>query len=455
MLSAISSSPSRIDHTRVRTLTSRTMRLVAVAVAGTALLAACSSSNTNGKAGDSSKGGALVVGDLAPFTGADAQLGPIFLAGCFGATKLVNDNGGVLGHHMTCKNFDTRGEPADAVPAARQMFASTSNLALVIGATSDEASSVVPIINSNKMVVFSVTGQSEFDKSRFPYFYRLNPSDAAESYALVAIAHDHFHYSRAALAFGNDIGSQTFVQPAVNGLKRAGMTLTKNVTLNLQASSFRTEVEQILASHPDVIISEAFGPAAATFLSEIKQLNGGKMVPVILTSVDPNQFKAISGAIGVKDATQSLVGAGLQTAPPGPAYNTFKQAVLASVTQMADAPKELTFHGTPRMYDAVTLSALAMVAAKSTKPSNYAKLLKQIANGGPGATVVGSFADGVTALRAGKSIRYEGASGPIDFNQYNNSSPLYQADHFTTDGSTAVIETVPASLVAKYAGTGG
>src|SRR6202043_805074 len=99
----------------------------------------------------------------------------------------------------------------------------TSNLALVIGCTSDEASAVVPGINGRKMAMFCMTGQSEFDSVRFPYFYRLVPPDLEESYAMVAIAQEQ-NYKRIALAFGNDIGSQTFIQPAIAALHKAGMT---------------------------------------------------------------------------------------------------------------------------------------------------------------------------------------------------------------------------------------
>ena len=64
------------------------------------------------------------------------------------------------------------------------------------------------------MAMFCMTGQSEFDRVKFPYFYRLVPPDLEESYAMVAIAQE-LHYNRIALAFGNDIGSQTFIQPAI------------------------------------------------------------------------------------------------------------------------------------------------------------------------------------------------------------------------------------------------
>ena len=142
---------------------------------------------------------------------------------CDGATQAINNAGGVLGHKLSCKGVDTRGDPADAVPATRQMFATTPNLALVIGVTSDEAASVVPVINADKMVVFGMTGQSEFDSTHFQYFYRLVPPDLAESYAMVVIA-QQLGYKRIALAFGNDIGSQTFIKPAITSIGKAGQT---------------------------------------------------------------------------------------------------------------------------------------------------------------------------------------------------------------------------------------
>ena len=100
------------------------------------------------------------------------------------------------------------------------MFATTPNLVLVIGVTSDEAAAVVPIINAQHMVVFAMTGQSEFDHTKFPYFYRLVPPDLIEAYALSAIAHNYEHFTKIALAFGNDIGSQTFVAPAIAAIHK-------------------------------------------------------------------------------------------------------------------------------------------------------------------------------------------------------------------------------------------
>src|SRR5450631_826029 len=124
-----------------------TLRRVAAVVLAAGVLAACGSnsgggSSSSGASSGSSSGGKLTVADVAPFSGADAALGPTYLASCYGATAAINQAGGVLGHTLTCKSVDTRGDPADAVPAVNQMFASTPSLALVIGCTSDEAASV-------------------------------------------------------------------------------------------------------------------------------------------------------------------------------------------------------------------------------------------------------------------------------------------------------------------------
>ena len=307
-----------------RRTTRRAAAGLAVAILAAAGLAACSSSSstsssTSANTGSSGSSSSLVVADLAPFSGPDAALGPTYLVSCDGATTAINNAGGVLGHKLTCKGVDTRGDPADAVPATRQMFATTSNLALVIGVTSDEAASVVPVINANKMVVFGMTGQSEFDSTHFQYFYRLVPPDLEESYAMVVIA-QQLGYKRIALAFGNDIGSQTFIQPAISAISKAGMTLAANETLDLSASTFRTEADKIVAAHPDVIFTEALGPADATFLSEVKQLNGGKMIPVIGTSatISPDWYKSVAAAIGASTLASSYHADNLVTETSGP-----------------------------------------------------------------------------------------------------------------------------------------
>jgi ABC-type branched-subunit amino acid transport system substrate-binding protein len=438
---------------RRSTRRSRRTLLPAVMAAAVALAAAgCGSSSNSSSsaaagagAGSSSSasggGSALTVADVAPFTGTDGALGPTYLVSCDAATGAINSAGGVMGHHLNCKSVDTRGDPADAVPAVHQMYAS-GGPSLVIGCTSDEAASVVPIFGANKTVSFCMTGQAEFDHVKFPYFYRLVPPDLSESYAMTAMAQQK-GYKRVALAFGNDIGSQTFVGPAIAAIKKAGLSLVANETLDLNSTTFRTEAAKIAAAKPDVVMTEALGPTEASFLTELKQLNGGKMIPVIGTSatISPDWYKSVAAAVGASTLASNFSADNLVTETSGPAFQTFSKAMFdekGKVGSTGDFATYLTAPGAVHLYDGINLAALAMTAAHSTSPSAYMPYIIKIGDGVPGAVVVHSFASGEAALKAGKQIRYEGPGGPTSFDAYHDSAGLFQIDTYGPSGAVKV-----------------
>ena len=433
-------------------------RLLAVAITAAAalMLAACSSggSSTASSSASPSSGAKLTVADVAPFSGPDAALGPTYLASCYGATSAINAAGGVLGHMLTCKSVDTRGDPADAVPAVNQMFASTPNLALVIGCTSDEAASVAPIINSHKMAMFCMTGQSEFDHTHFPYFYRLVPPDLEESYAMTVIA-QKLGYKRIALAFGNDIGSQTFIQPAIAALKKAGITLTTNQSLDLKATTFRTEAAAIVQSHPDAIMTEALGSADPTLFSEIKQLNGGKIIPIIGTSaaISPAFYKSSAAAVGANAFSSNFHADNLVVLSSGPAYQAFSKALLSQQGKVPGATGNFTTYlsapGGVHLYDGMNLAALAMIMSKSTNPSVYGPDIVKIGDGVAGATVCYSFAQCAPLVKAGKAVKYVGPGGPTSFDSFHDSTGIFQVDTYTPSGQVKTVGTIsPAELRA-------
>src|SRR6202165_5678482 len=387
------------------------MRRPFIATIATVLLVAACGGTTSSGGGLGS--GALLVGVIAPFTNIDAVLGPAYYAACLPAALSINNNGGVGGRQVSCQKFDTRGEPADAVPAANAMIASNPNLMAVVGCTSDEASSVVPIMDARQIPMFCMTGQSEFNKSTAKYFHRLVPADVYDAYAMVGSAlygPGHAPYKKAALVFGNDIGSQAFVAPATNAFTKLGGTIAINQPINLTpGTSYRTEVAAMLATHPDVILTEALG-AAGTYLKEVKTQNGGKMIPFIGTSatIDPTWFQQVRDAIGVDDLVKYYAGVDLGYSFSGPAYDEFITNLNAAASTFADAPKYKQRGSTLHLYDGIIMTALAMNATNSADPTIYNAKIKEIANGTSGATVVTTYKDGVAAIKAGKSIQFVG-----------------------------------------------
>src|SRR5690242_1120336 len=425
------------------------------------LLAALVLSACGGGSGSSGGGlgsGDLLVGVLAPFSGADANLGPAYYAACLAAAPEINNGGGVGGCQVKCQQFDTRGEPADAAPAANQMIASNSNLMTVIGCTSDEASAVAPIVDKAHVPMFCMTGQSEFNKTKLPYFHRLVPADIFDAYAMVGWVQygpNHPAWNKVALVFGDDIGSQSFVEPATNALKHFGKTV-QNFPIHLGASSFRTEVTSMLQFKPDVIFTEALG-SAGTYLGEVKELNGGQTIPFIGTSatIDPQWFKDVTSTIGVNDVVQDYRAVDLGYTFSGTAYDEFQKNLQTAAATFANAPKYNQRGSTLHLYDGIIMTALAMVATNSHDPTVYKPKIKEIANGTSDATDVHTYKEGLDALHAGKSIRYVGAAGQNNFDQYNNSQSGYILVKYDANGGEVQVAQLTPEQTKALSDAGG
>ena len=413
------------------------------------------------RAGGGLGSGALLVGVLAPFSGADASFGPRYLAGCYAASLSINGAGGIGGRQVSCQQFDTNGEPADAVPAANAMIAGNSNLMGVVGCTSDEASTVVPILDRSHIPMFCMTGQSEFNKTHRQVLPPARPADSFDAYAMIGSAlfgPDHAPYKNVALVFGDDIGSQTFVGPAVAALTKLGVTIAINQAIHLGAASYRTEVAKMLQTHPDVILTETIG-SAGTYMKEVKQQNGGKVIPFIGTSatIDPVWFKQVVDAIGLQDFLANYTAVDLKLTLSGAGYDEFVTQLTAADSKFSGS-NALTYKGkspTVHLYDGIIMTALAMVATNSADPTVYNPKIIDIANGVTrrhrGQHVQGRR----RALKAGKSIRYVGAAGENNFNQYNNSQQGYNLVTMDKDGNEVVLGSLTEAQTQQIIDAGG
>ena len=380
----------------------------AASLAAIAMAAATSASSTAAAAGSQ-----LTIADVAPFTGPDAALGPTYLVSCDAATNAINSAGGVLGHTLGCKGVDTRGDPADAVPAVRQMYASNSNIALVIGCTSDEAASVVPIFGANKTVSFCMTGQSEFDQRQVPV---LLPSRPTGPVGVLRDGRDRARTSSTTSGSRSRSATTSARRPSSSrrsqAIKKAGETLSANETLDLSATTFRTEAAAIVNSKPDVILTEALGPTEAAFLSEVKQLNGGKMIPVIGTSatISPDWFKSVSAAVGASNARVQLLGRQPRGRDERARVQRVLEGDLRREGQGRAAPGDfstyLTAPGAVHLYDGINLAALAMIESKST-------IGDRLQGGHREDRRRGSRRDGRLLVRAGRRGAQGGQADPL------------------------------------------
>lgn len=416
------------------------------------LLAACGGTSSNGN----SKKGPLTVGGVIAITGSVSFEGGNLFQGVYPAIYEINHAGGVMGHKLTLKGVDTRGDPADALPAVQQMLATTSNLVAVTGVGTSTAPTIVPVLNNAHIPMTIVAGESTYDKSNFQYMWRLFPPDSANGTAMALWA-KRKGYTRVADVFGSDPGSQGDLPGVAQSLKALNIPVVANITLTPDQSSYQSQVNQLIAAHPQVIMTESDSGTAGTFFGELKSLGG--TVPIVGTQATdtPPWISAVQSALGQTDFQKYFTAVISAPSKITPAVTEWNNMVKADVSQLgvkASAAQNNPFAVV--YYDGMIALALSMVAAHSTNPTVFNNYMPKVCNPGKGKKVVYTFAQGVKALNQGKQIQYIGATGLINFNKYHNSFGDQEAVSLNASGgskllgkiSVAQIEAVPVKGVA-------
>jgi branched-chain amino acid transport system substrate-binding protein len=381
---------------------------------------------------------------IQPFSGPNASYGAHLIAGCIAAVQAINAAGGVLGHDFECIPVDSKGDAADAVLAVSHALAADPNIVASAGMGTAEATAAMPLLEAAGIPTIAFNGDVSFEKNAYHYYWRTVPDDGATGIAMAIAAHKS-GYASAALVFGNSADSQTNVPSILHAFPKLGGQIVDNVTLQPNQPSYQTEVAKLVAANPDVILTELDPQTGATFFGELKQqLAVWKPIIGTFTMLGPEQFKAIAGAVGTNLLQSSLSGA-TQNAPAGPAVDAFKSALLTAkgVTNLAE---DLLSLGTSTNYDDVNLLALAMLKANTVNPIVYNTSISAVTTG---STIVTNFVDGAKALSEGKDITYQGATGPVTFDQYHNSSGGFVTLRF---GGQVPIQTVSSAEISAAGG---
>ncbi len=194
--------------------------------------------------------------------------------------------------------MDDTGDPADAVPAVTRALA-TSNITFATGLETNTAAVTIPLINNAKVPFFTANGLPAFDKTTDAYFWRLSPSDAQNGAAYAVWAHLKKYKSVAVVVQAN-AGNDTALPGIVTALKNLGMKLTIKLDIPGDAASYASVVAKVIKSKPQAIIAAADPQTAATFFSQYKQLNHGKVPPLIsgTDSLTPDYFSALRKCSG-------------------------------------------------------------------------------------------------------------------------------------------------------------
>jgi branched-chain amino acid transport system substrate-binding protein len=392
----------------------------------------------------------LNLGVIAPFTGPAAEFGTLLTAPCLAATDLINAAGGIMNHQISCQSIDDTGDAADAVPNVTRAIATSSNLDMAVGLESNTAATTVPIVNSAKIPFFTTNGLTSFTKNSYSYYYRMTPGDDANGAAFAVWAVQQ-GYRKIAIVFQNNIGSEGNLPGLQAALPKLGGTVAINLTIPADSASYSSEVARVIAAGPDVLIWSADPQTTATFMSNYKQLNNGNL-PAMVTATDsltPDFFNAVTKVVGTDYVTSKIWLVGSYFDQTTPAFNTYKNALLADSKTHDIAPVLSTVGPPAGAYDGINIMALAMIMAKTTVGSYYNQYILEVVKPKAGATVVNNYADGAKALAEGKTIQYIGVLGQPAFDQYHNSAGEFDANKFNNDGSATQVGTISGAKVIQ------
>lgn len=421
-------------------LMSRQRATGALAIAALAI-AAADAGMAGSAAARSPRGGGktvLTAGVLHAFTGPTAVFGLNADIACKAAASVIDGHGGIMGHKLSCQTFDTKGDPADAVPVTNRMIASASNLTMILGPDGNDIPSVLPLLEQSRIPEMNTVGDPRYDKQTSPYFWRLTPSDSTLGPSLAYYAAKHNVLS-ASDVFTSDLSATTTSIPFKARYKKLGGHVVSDVTMAPDASSYQTEVSQLLGSHAPAMVGEMDGQTAATFLSELQQQHG-HLLPFVTTglALQPDWIPAVAPAVGAANVAKYVTAVYWLGTSTGAAHNAYLSAIKkagANAFQKGLAVVAAT-------YDGVISFALAMDAAKTTTPSAYVNYIRSVTVPGAGKTIVHTYAQGVAALKAGKKIQYVGAAGPMAFNKYNTAQRPYAVYKYSRKANSWVVSSV-------------
>jgi ABC-type branched-subunit amino acid transport system substrate-binding protein len=399
------------------------------------LLAACASSG-GGSGGGSSSSGPVTYGVLSCFTGRLASLGQAMIQGAKVAQSEINSAGGVLGRKVGLVTGDTSCDVADGVTAVNQML--TKNVSGVIGPETQEINGVEPILDSSKIIDEFQGGDTARDHQTDPYFFRDSPSDSQLGVAMALRAHLK-GYTRAVMLFYSDPAAQTFLKPVADTFTKLGGTILKTIIVTPDQTSYLSQVRQAIGAHPQVIFTQEDPPTAAVLFREFKQL-GGQAIPWIGTDVTSGSdyLKAIGYPTAHAQLT-SVYGTSVTGTASAAFLNLFGKL---NPSQKSAGPLANSNYA----YDAVISLALADDYAKTTDGATVAPDMTKVTN--PPGTACFTYGSCLHLLKAGKKINYEGASGALDYNKYNNTFGPYGAFQSSTAGLEKQVSVMTASALA-------
>jgi branched-chain amino acid transport system substrate-binding protein len=344
--------------------------------------------------------GPIRLGALLPLTGAGGPYGPPMAKAAKGVIDEVNAAGGVNGRQIELVVEDDQTNPEAGVRAARKLIDIDRVVAIMGTWASSVTTAVAPLCWESKTFLTSGSGSDSI--TLLPhggYLIRTQPNTTLQGqkfgeYALSTGAKRVFFVSPQTPFFKSQFD-------AITAAVKKGGGETGSLVYDDKKPSYRTETDEVMRFKPDAVIFGGYMPDTTIILKDM--FRAGFKGPKIAFGYSVNQK--------LVDTVPANVVEGIVTLSPSPAEGSDAFARAAKLAGIANPDPYTT-----QVYDQVNLVLLALALAGQSEPSGtlIRDNIRRVSQGKDG-TKVDNAIDGMKLIAAGKTIDYDGASGPCDF----------------------------------------
>lgn len=229
----------------------------------------------------------------------------------------------------------------------------------------------------------------------------------------------------------NDLYGTGFADSLEAELEERGATVGEKVVYDPEQPSYNSEAAQLTSGNPDNFVIIDFPETFAKLGPAL--VRTGNWTPEQTFITDGLSSTDLSELLGA-EATEGMLG----TAPG--AFSGDAPKAFEAAYEKAPGPKRNLFDSTT--FDDVILCYLGAVAAGSSDGEEIARAIVDVTAPGGKKVTFEQLPEAIAALQNGEDIDYEGASGPVDWDENGDLSRyIYDISEFK-GGKLEKVDTV-------------
>ena len=326
----------------------------------------------------------IKIGCVLDLSGELAPMGAKMLDGARLAVEEINAAGGVLGKQVELVEEDGATDPAKGFDRVKKLV-EIDGVQVIVGPMITPTSELsIPYAKEHKipLITMSATGVPLSELAGTEWYFRTCLRDDAQGRVLADVVMDKGYTALATIVLDSTYG-KGLEKGIVDGLEAAGYQFehVASIRYDIAKKDYRTELQRIKDSNADVVLAVTYADDGIIIFKQALEMGLNK---IAWLGCDGNYGSGLFAEARSAEFMEKTIVAGTRTVGLGAVYEQF----VSKYTKKFGEPPE-TYCDTT--YDAVWAAAKAIAAA--------------------------GVYDGEAIRTALTKLEFDGASGPLAFNE--------------------------------------